>query len=131
MRRFATARTWGLSRISAADQSRFFLHIEDLLPRRHRHYGLRLLGSVVPSQRWGIARARPPGWALYFKGGWGSGTGAVDHQAALLRRGGRRVSLAILTRHNPSHAYARETLRGVAARLLRGLEPRVEAWRRA
>ena len=29
--------------------------------------------SIVPSQRWGIARVRPRGWALYFKGGWGSG----------------------------------------------------------
>ena len=26
----------------------------------------------------------PPGWHLYFKGGWGSGTGWVDHQTALL-----------------------------------------------
>ena len=48
---------------------------------------MRLLGSIVRSQRWGIARVRPPGWALYFKGGWGSGSGAVDHQVALLRRG--------------------------------------------
>jgi len=77
----------------------------------------------VPPQRWGIARARPRGWALYFKGGWGSGSGAVDHQVALLRRGGRRLSLAIMTTGSPSHAYATETLRGVAARLLRGLRP--------
>ena len=27
------------------------------------------------AQRWGIARVRPRGWALYFKGGWGSGSG--------------------------------------------------------
>ena len=35
----------------------------------------------------GSRSVRPPGWALYFKGGWGSGSGAVDHQVALLRRG--------------------------------------------
>jgi hypothetical protein len=45
----------------------------------------------------------------------------VDHQVALLRRGQRRVSVAILTTSSPSHAYAKETLRGAAARLLRGL----------
>ena len=82
---------------------------------------MHLLGSIVPSQRWGIARVRPRGWALYFKGGWGSGTGWADQQVALLRRGRRRVSVAILITSSPSHAYGNEPLRGVAARLLRGL----------
>ena len=123
MRRFHAARPWGLSRIDVADQTRFFLGIDRLVPRRHRRYALRLLGSIVPSQRWGIARVRPRGWALYFKGGWGSGTGWVDHQVALLRRGRRRLSVAILITSSPSHAYGNETLRGVAARLLRGLRP--------
>ena len=82
---------------------------------------MRLLRRIVPSQRWGIARARPRGWRLHFKGGWGSGTGWVDHQGALLTRGNSRISLAILTYGNPSHAYGKRTLRGVARRLLRGL----------
>ena len=82
-----------------------------------------LLGSIVPAQRWGIARVRPRGWALYFKGGWGSGTGWADHQVALLRRGERRLSVAILITSSPSHEYGKETLRGIAARLLRGLRP--------
>ena len=121
MRAFAPAPIWGLSRIDAADQTLFFLHVDGFVPRRHRAMAMHLLSSIVPSQRWGIARVRPAGWALYFKGGWGSGSGAVDHQVALLRRGQRRVSVAILTTSSPSHAYAKETLRGVAARLLRGL----------
>jgi hypothetical protein len=123
MRRFHATRPWGLSTIDAADQTRFFLNVDRYVPRRHRRYALRLLGSIVPSQRWGIARERPRGWALYFKGGWGSGTGWVDHQVALLRRGRRRVSVVILITSSPSHAYGNETLRGVAARLLRGLTP--------
>ena len=123
MRHFHAAPIWGNSIVDASDQSRFMLHIERLVPRRHRRTALRLLGSIVRSQRWGIARVRPPGWALYFKSGWGSGSGAADHQVALLRRGGRRLSVAIMTTSNPSHAYAEETQRGVAARLLRGLGP--------
>jgi Beta-lactamase enzyme family len=123
MRRFHATRPWGLSTIDVADQTRFFLGVDRLVPRRHRRYALRLLGSIVPSQRWGIARVRPRGWALHFKGGWGSGTGWVDHQVALLRRGRRRLSVAILITSSPSHAYGNETLRGVAARLLRGLRP--------
>jgi hypothetical protein len=124
MRRFRPGSPWWRSRIDAADQSRFFLRIERLIPRRHRRYGMKLLNAIVPSQRWGIARVRPRGWTLFLKGGWGSGSGALDHQVALLRRGRRRVALAILTIGNPSHAYAKATLRGVARRLLRGLAVR-------
>jgi hypothetical protein len=113
---------WGNSRIDARDQERFFLHIDRLVPRRHRAYAMRLLATVVPSQRWGVGQVGPRGWRLYFKGGWGSGTGAIDHQVALLVRGSRRVSLAILTASDGSHAYGKATLRGVAARLLRGLD---------
>jgi hypothetical protein len=123
MPRFHATRPWGLSSIDVADQTRFFLHIDRWVPRRHRRYALRLLGSIIPSQRWGIARVRPRGWALYFKGGWGSGTGWADHQVALLRRGERRLSVAILITSSPSHEYGKETLRGIAARLLRGLRP--------
>ena len=122
MSRFTPAApVWGTSRIDAADQARFFLKIDTMLPARHRAYAMRLLENVTPSQRWGIAQARPRGWRLFFKGGWGSGTGWVDHQVALLTKGDRRVSLAILTYADGSHAYGKETLRGIAKRLLRGL----------
>ena len=116
---------WGLSRITARDQTRFFLDIEALLPDRHRAYALRLLRTIVPSQRWGMAQVIPASWQLHFKGGWGSGTGAVDHQVGLLRRGDHRVAIAVLTIGNPTHAYGKATLRGVSRRLMRGLEPEV------
>ena len=112
---------WGLSRIDAADQARFLLHIDSFVALRHRAYAMDLLSTIAPSQRWGIARVRPPGWRLYFKGGWGSGTGWVDHQVALLTRGDERVSVAILTYLDGSHPYGKETLCGVAQRLLEGL----------
>jgi hypothetical protein len=113
--------TWGLSRIDAIDQARYFLRIDSLLAPRHRAYAMRLLNTITPAQRWGLARVKPRGWRLYFKGGWGSGTGRVDHQIALLTRGEERVSVAILTHLDGSHAYGKETLRGIALRLLKGL----------
>jgi hypothetical protein len=122
MTRFAIASVWGLSRITARDQTKFFLHIERLLPSRHRAYALRLLRTIIPSQRWGMAQVIPHDWTLYFKGGWGSGTGAVDHQVGLLARGKDRVSIAVLTVDSPSHAYGKATLRGVSRRLLAGLD---------
>jgi beta-lactamase class A len=125
MRRFGLDPVvWGLSRIDASDQSRFFLHVDARVVPRHRAAAMRLLSAIVPSQRWGVGRVRPRGWALYFKGGWGAGTGAVEHQVALLRRGRRRVALAVLITQSPSHAYGKQTLGGIFARLLRGLAVR-------
>jgi hypothetical protein len=125
MTRFAPAAIWGTAQITARDQTRLFLHIDRFMAPRHRRYGMHLLRSVVRSQRWGIARAIPLGWSLAFKGGWGSGSGAVDHQVGLLELDGERVAVAVLTLGNPSHAYGASTERGIAARLLGGLDGRL------
>jgi beta-lactamase class A len=119
MPRFQLRHPWGLSEITAAEQARYFFRIDRLAPPRHRSYARLLLSSVVPGQRWGIPPARPAGWRIFFKGGWGSGTGWVTHQVALLENGERRLALAILTQFNPNHAYGTQTIRGIAARLLR------------
>lgn len=122
--RFASAPSWGSTQITAAGQSKLFLRIDRYVVRRHRGTALRLLHTVIPAQRWGIGRVRHPGWRLHLKGGWGDGDGEVDHQVALLRRGTRRLSIAILTAANPSHDYGKQTLEGIARRLLRGLGSR-------
>ena len=115
---------WGFSRISAADQTRFFLGIDRFVVRRHRGTAMRLLNTIVGPQRWGIARARPRGWALYFKGGWGVGRRArwtIRWRCCAAASAGSRV--AILTTGNPGHEYGKTTLEGVARRLLRRLRP--------
>jgi hypothetical protein len=121
MRDFQYNPIWGLSRSSPRDQVRFIYRLQSYVPKRHRPFARFLLSHVVRSQRWGIGRVVPRGWKLFLKGGWGSGSGRVDHQAALLKRGRRRVALAIFTEFDPSHGYGKRTLRGVARRLLRGL----------
>ncbi|HKO74437.1 MAG TPA: serine hydrolase [Gaiellaceae bacterium] len=112
---------WGQSEITPRGQALFFHRIDRLVPPRHRGYALRLLATVVPSQRWGVGRVPHAGWELYVKGGWGSGTGLVDHQVALYRSAGERLSLALFTRFDPNHEYGKETLRGLAERLFRGM----------
>jgi hypothetical protein len=119
MRHFRLRSPWGLSEITAGDQARFFHRIDRYVPRRHRGYARWLLAHVVRSQRWGIPPKVPSGWRVFFKGGWGSGTGRVTHQSALLQDGRLRISIAVLTEWNPSHAYGTRTIRGIAARLLR------------
>ena len=121
MKDFSYTRPWGLSTISARDQARFMSRYERYIPKRHEKYARYLLSHIIKRQRWGVAEVTPEGWRLFFKSGWGTGTGRVGHQVAWLERGGRRVALAITTEHSPSHKYSKRTLRGVAARLLRGL----------
>ncbi len=120
MRRFRPNPVWGGSEVTARDQARFFFRVRNLTPRRHRKYALGLLRRIVPGQRWGIPQGAPNGWSVHFKGGWyPSGGGWRVHQGALLRRGSRKLSLAVLTEYGPSFGYGQETLRGVTARLLR------------
>ena len=120
MRHFQTSPTWGLTWINARDQALFMYRLRRYIPTRHRHYAFHLLSSIVSWQRWGIPRARLRGWRLYFKGGFVPAAGGWwIHQVARLRRGDRRLGVAVLTRGDPSLHYGAETVRGVVARLLR------------
>ena len=118
MTHFATDPVWGKTRITARDQTKFFLHIDGFVAARHRSYAMRLLRSVVPSERWGVGEVAPAGWKLFFKGGWGAGTGLLDHQVALFVRGCSRFSIAVLSMFDGSRPYGKATLRGVFTRLL-------------
>ncbi len=55
-------------------------HLMGYIPRAHRPYARFLLSHVIRMQRWGVGRVVPKGWKLYLKGGWGSGSGRVDHR---------------------------------------------------
>ncbi len=121
MRSFSTQSIWGETHVTARGLTKFFLHIDSYVVPRHRGYAMAALSKIVPYERWGVGEVSPRGWKLYFKGGWGSGTGLIDSQVALLRRGCSRVSVAVLTMYDGSHAYGKATLRGLFARLLRGM----------
>jgi len=121
MAQFAAAEPiWGESQITPRDQTLFFLHIDRYIVARHRAYGMHLLASIIPAERWGIGEVAPRGWTLYFKGGWGYGTGLIDSQVVLLKRECARVSIAVLTMYDGSHAYGKQTLYGIFSRLLSG-----------
>ena len=121
MRRFYYTRPWGSSLITASDQARFFFRLEQYIPKRHEDYARYLLSHVTSSQRWGIGELRKPNWRFFFKGGWGSGSGAVCHQVAFIEREGKRIAAAVMITGSPNHDYATNTLRGVFRRLFRDL----------
>jgi len=114
-------RPWGLSKTTARDQALFMRTLQHHVPDRHWDYARNLLTSITPSQRWGIGKVETRGWHLHFKGGWGSGTGWVNHQVVLLSKDGYRIGLAVTTEESPSHEYGKDTLEGVFRILLRDL----------
>jgi hypothetical protein len=117
MRKFSPTHVWGNSQITAADQVRFFIRIDKLVPPEHRRYARKLLSSVVKPQRWGIPRvARAKGLKTFFKGGWRT---CCVHQVALLERGRSRVAIAVLTKDVPSAEYSHDTIARIAKRVLR------------
>jgi hypothetical protein len=117
MKRFTIGAHLFEARIDTADQARFFLRIDALVPTARRARARSLLAGIVGWQRWGIARAAARhGFRIRFKGGWRTG---IQHQVALLERNGRRLAIAVLTSGQPSAAYGQATIEGIAERLLR------------
>jgi beta-lactamase class A len=125
---------WGGAQITAADMARFYFRLEGNLGRRYRDYGMRLLSSITPTQRWGVPAAAGRSWRVWFKGGWRPGgqegtTGAVTHQAALLvHRDGERLAIAVLSNETPGAGGGFDAIEGVAARLLAKAPPRRGGW---
>jgi hypothetical protein len=116
---FTVAGHWGNAQLTASDLAMLFASLDKVLVRKFRVYGKGLLGSITPSQRWGIADAVGERWAIRFKGGW-LPSHALVHQGAELRErdGNRELSIAVMTDDQPSFTYAVQTVQGVAERLL-------------
>jgi hypothetical protein len=113
---------WAYTQTSAADQARFFIAIERLIPRRFWPYARGLLAGIEPEQSWGIPEVARPRWQVFFKTGALPSEG-LFHEAARLERHGVTFTAAVFTTGDPSMAYGEETIRGVGARLLSGTPP--------
>ena len=145
---------WGNTTTTAADQAaivRTFAYPNRVLRPDARAYGLHLLESVTPSQRWGIScgpwgppcgppdYARPvPGVTVALKNGWKfvPTCAAQDdtcpwqvNSIGWVRGQGRDYVLAVLTTDDPAGRgtagmdYGIATIQGVSQRIWRNLAP--------
>jgi hypothetical protein len=121
MKHFAVGSDVLYSRITAADQARFFFAMDSYIPAAHRTLARYLLSNIASFQAWGIPEVARPRWRTYFKNGW-LGAKAdpfrVVNQVVRLEHDDTTWSVAVLSDDNPHSPYAFETLRGVADRLL-------------
>lgn len=116
---FQVSGSWGSAHITAADQARFFAALNELIAPRYRDYARALLSSISAEQSWGIPEVARPEWQTFFKGGWLlHEDGRLVHQVARLEKDGSAMAIAVLTDGDPSDAYGRETIQGIAAHLL-------------
>lgn len=108
---------WAYTQTSAADQARFFVEIEHLIPRQFWPYARGLLDGIEPEQSWGIPEVARPRWQVFFKTGALPSEGLFN-ETARLERPGVTFTVSIFSTGDPSMAYGEETMRGVGARLL-------------
>ncbi len=120
MRNFSVEYSWGWAQLTPADQARFFLHMDSLIPTRDVGFARYQLSHITAAQSWGIpAVARPAGWTVFFKGGWRTTVrGQLVHQISRLERKGVTISIAVMTDGDPSMGYGISTIRGITQRLL-------------
>jgi hypothetical protein len=123
MEDYVQGSSWLDTRVSAADQARFFYHLQEYVPPARRTFARKVLAGVVPIQRWGIpAAAGPAGWKTYFKGGWLGEDNHLMLQAAWLDKGKRHWALAVMSDKDPTRSYGWDTEKGVTGLLL-GKQP--------
>ncbi len=120
MKDFSANGWWTNAQLTPADQARFFLNMDALIPAQHVGFARRLLSTIASYQSWGTAEVgRAQGWEVYFKGGWrGTSRGQLVHQSARLERAGERIAIVVMTDGDPSMSYGIATIRGIASRLL-------------
>jgi Beta-lactamase enzyme family len=113
---------WAYTQTSAADQARFFIAIEKLIPRQFWPYARGLMDGIEAEQSWGIPEVARPRWQVFFKTGALPSEGLFN-ETARLERPGVTFTVSVFSTDDPSMAYGEETMRGVGEALLAGTPP--------
>ncbi|WP_344834161.1 serine hydrolase [Actinocorallia longicatena] len=111
---------WGASSTCPSDQVALLktLTARGPIPSLSRAYALELMGSVTPSQRWGVSAAARPGDRVALKNGWTplryQGTGWAINSVGRITGHGHDFLIAVLSAEQPSMAAGIETVEHLA-----------------
>ncbi|TXS41615.1 hypothetical protein EAO75_36775 [Streptomyces sp. uw30] len=110
---------WGLTRITVTDEQRLLKLItakNAVLSDNSRAYIRKLMGQVVPSQRWGTPYGVPSGVSVAVKNGWlrRATHGWRVHSVGAFKGRGHDYTVTVLTHGSHTLNYGIATIQGVA-----------------
>lgn len=110
--------SWGLTQVTAHDQVVLLRVLADpgLLSGSRRNYELKLMRSVISSQRWGVPDGAPGGTTVANKNGWlpRATKGWRINSIGLITGSGHRYAIAIVSDTNPSMSAGVDRIEKVA-----------------
>ncbi|WP_338932972.1 serine hydrolase [Streptomyces netropsis] len=122
---------WGLTQITAGDEQKLMDHLvprpgqKSVLSEAARAYILKLMGMVIPSQRWGTSAGAPSTVKIQVKNGWLSRAthGWRVHSLGAFTGGGRNYTMTVLTHDNRTMDDGVATIQAVAKAIHKNLNP--------
>ncbi|MBP2406827.1 hypothetical protein SNS2_4268 [Streptomyces netropsis] len=122
---------WGLTQITAGDEQKLMDHLvprpggKSVLSEAARAYVLKLMGKVIPSQRWGTSAGAPSSVKIQVKNGWLSRAthGWRVHSLGAFTGGGRNYTMTVLTHDNRTMDDGVATIQAVARAVHKNLNP--------
>ncbi|MEU0394998.1 serine hydrolase [Streptomyces sp. NPDC006208] len=119
---------WGLTQITVKDEQRLLSLItakNSVLSDNSRAYILKLMNTVVASQRWGTPAGAPSSVKVHVKNGWLSRAthGWRVHSVGAFKGGGHDYYISVLTQDNSTMDYGVATIQSVAKAIHKDLVP--------
>ena len=122
---------WGLTQITAQDETKLLRDIllspNTVLNTHAQDYELKLMGQVIPSQRWGVSASTPRAFTLHIKNGWAplpyvSSPWYVNSTGAFTTTNpARDYTIVVLTSGNADETTGITTIEDVAGPINRAL----------
>ena len=122
---------WGLTQITAQDETillrNILLRPNTVLDTHAQSYELKLMGQVIPSQRWGVSASTPRAFTLHIKNGWAplpdvSSPWYVNSTGAFTTTNSARdYTIVVLTSGNADETTGITTIEDVAGPINRAL----------
>lgn len=119
---------WGLTQINVTDEQKLLKLVtakNSVLSDNSRAYILKLMGKVVPSQRWGTPAGAPSTVAVHVKNGWlqRATHGWRVHSLGTFNGGGHDYTITVLTQDNSTMDYGVTTIQNVSKVIHKDLVP--------